>query len=313
MREIDESSRWHREFVTRYHEMAEEVRPLVVGVADVRGKLLGSGILARHGTSHFLITAGHVVRDVHSTLARDELALVTMVKKGAIRLPPRTKTVSEYEPNADDYQDAGLMRLEPETVSAISAWSNHRWFPIPAGPVPDELHIDEVGRVFFVTGFPAQFAKNEVLPREQKLVASYCCIGMHRHPTLKRSGAIAFAVPPEDMFDLDAGSRLKDGLNLAGLSGAPLWTFDISETESRLRFIGVHSASNADTALAVHIRVSVRPIASLTAAPGSSSAGGRRVEEGERAVRVGGEAIADVGQVARGAPVDGRELEETVR
>lgn len=63
---------------------------------------------------------------------------------------------------------------------------------------------------------------------------------------------MSFDLATEQFIDL-YGGEMNAVPDLGGLSGAPIWTFDIEDGYITLRFVGVHSASNSEVALGVHV------------------------------------------------------------
>jgi hypothetical protein len=109
-------------FFHNWPMIRDNIRPFVVGLGDNRqGTLLGTGMLVTYRGSSFIFTAGHVVRDAYDLLGSGELALATLVAKGVIRLRAKTPAVARYEPNAARFEDAGIIRLDPDQLRPSAA------------------------------------------------------------------------------------------------------------------------------------------------------------------------------------------------
>ncbi len=263
----DDEHEWEKVWARGEDEITEQVRPYVVALADGI-EPLGSGLLVRQRGRHYVFTVGHVVEECRRPLANGSLRLWARTSRGDFSLRDTTTLLGRYRPDAEPYQDGGVLVLDPRDAPGITAWSNNIWYVLP-----DIVSYREVGlpmaernRIYFATGIAPRAPEGKRAVGPHEVAYSYVAVNFKRHPDRFHRGVFKFMKGPQWYPSLrrsaegmttrfDPNVDVMSSFPLSGMSGAPLWTFEIArdheKTSLGLLLLGAHSASGDDSLIAV--------------------------------------------------------------
>lgn len=215
------------------NKLAEKLGRHVVPIFSIshRGRPdgCGTGLLVSRGQNVFLITAGHVIRDIEYNKN-----LFFYINQNTTRnlLASFRKTLSSNDEHSDDRLDIAVLKLD--NFYALPR-DHYVKFPLPINSLRS-FAIPRINKHYLITGFPGSKSRYHVPTKLVRSVpyANYCIsIGTsYESYGLREEFHIALGFDQKDVHAGDLGD-VSNFPDPRGMSGSPIWLlFDENGNDS---------------------------------------------------------------------------------